>query len=122
MDALTEREVLVVRAGDVQRVGIREPFRVVVRGRVHEHLAFRDEHPTDDAVFSGEAFSRCLHRTVVAQQSFDRRLDERGVVFQLLELIGVLQQRQHAVADEVDGGFVPSDQQQEHHGEQLAFA
>jgi len=40
---------------------------------------------------------------------------------QLGEPVGVTQQGEHGVADEVDGGLVPGDEQQEHHGHHLGL-
>jgi hypothetical protein len=44
-----------------------------------------------------------------------------GVVLELLELVRVLKQGEYAVADKVDGGLVPRDQEQEDHAEQLVL-
>ena len=56
---------------------------------------------------------------VVAQQLVDRVGVERRVVAPALELGAVAQQRERAVADEVDGRLVAGDVQQDHLVEQL---
>ena len=44
------------------------------------------------------------------------------VVPQFVHLVGMFQQRQGTVADQVDGGFMPGDQQKKDHRQQFVFA
>ena len=48
--------------------------------------------------------------------------DEAGIVAQRLELLGMAQQRQHAVADQVDRRLVAGDEEEDAGGEQLVLA
>ena len=57
---------------------------------------------------------RELHRRVVAQQLVDRVGVERRVVAPPFELRAVAEQRERAVADEVHGGLVAGDVEQDH--------
>ena len=61
-----------------------------------------------------------LHRGVEPQALLDRVGDEGRVVAEPGELVGVAQQLQRAVADEVDRGLVAGDEQQAQLVEQLA--
>src|SRR5215213_7533845 len=99
VDAFAESEVSVVGAGDVQVVGVREAFRVVVGGREHDqhHLPSGYDRPAHVYVLPREALGRGLDGSVIAQQLLDGRLDQGRVVLKLPELVGVLQQREHAV-------------------------
>ena len=46
----------------------------------------------------------------------------RRVAAQPFPLVGMFQEGQHAVADQVDGGFMPGHQQKEDHRQQLVLA
>ena len=74
--------------------------------------------PVDLDVGGGDA-CRALHGAVVAQQLLDRGGDQRGIVPHARELVGVAQQRQGAVADQVDGRLVARDEQQQAHRDDL---
>ena len=60
-----------------------------------------------------------LHGPVVTQQFVDGSIVERRIVAPSHELVGVAQQRQDAVADQVDGGLVAGDVQQHDERDQL---
>ncbi len=68
---------------------------------------------------SGDAVRQELHRWLVAQQFLDQADDQVGFAAQPLEHVGVAQQGEHAVGDEVDGGLVAGEQQQRGGGHQL---
>ena len=61
-----------------------------------------------------------VHRRLVAQQFLDQADAQVGLVAQPLQHVGVAQQREHAVGDEVDGGLVAGDEQQDQRGDQFA--
>ena len=71
----------------------------------------RDRAAVDVDIDGGDA-ARELHRRVVAQQLVDRGGRDRRVVLPPFELRAVAEQRERAVADEVDGGLVTGDEQQ----------
>ena len=60
-----------------------------------------------------------LDRAVVAQQLVDGRLEQFGLVAEAPQLIGMAEQRQKAVADQVARRLVASHQDQQHGGQQL---
>ena len=104
---------MVVGARHVEAVRLREGLRVAVRGTdptgddgagldplsAELHVLRRDPH-------------RGLHGRVEAQQLLHRRLEQRGLRPQPVELVAMAQERQQAVADEVRRCLVPGDQQQ----------
>ena len=53
-----------------------------------------------------------LHRRLVAQQLFDERDRQLGFVAEPLQDVGMAEQGEHAVGDEVDGCLVARDQQE----------
>jgi hypothetical protein len=71
--------------------------------------------------------SRCdahrpLYRAVVAQQLFDRALDQRRVVLQHSELVGMTQEGEKAVTDEVCARLMAGDEEQHARSEEFLFA
>lgn len=63
-----------------------------------------------------------LDRSVQAQELLDGGGQQVGPVAQEPVLAGVGEQRQHGVADQVDGGFVSGPEQQEHRGHEFFLA
>ena len=63
--------------------------------------------------------ARELHRAVEAEQLVDRGVVEPGIGAQPLELVGMAEQRQCAVADQVHRGLVAGDVQEHHLVHQL---
>ena len=59
-----------------------------------------------------EPLGRHLHRRVIAQQFLNTGFDERWFVAQPLELEGMLEEGENAVADQVGGGFVTGIEQE----------
>ena len=113
---------------EVQHVRIGEDRRIVVGGAEHRQhrvtglgddlLAARtDEHGRLHRHAHG-----VLHRAVEAQQLVDRGIVERRIVAPAEQLVRVAQQRQRAVADQVDGRLVPCDVQQDDERDQLGRA
>ena len=66
--------------------------------------------------------AHALHRAVEAQQLLDRALDEGRIVAQARKLGRVSQQGQHPVADEIRGGLVTGEEEQDDGREQLVSA
>ena len=123
MDPEPESHVAIVRARDVEPVGIGEMPGIAV-GRPD---GGNDQGPAGDLPalnldISGGEPSRPLHRAVIAQELLDRGGDEAGIALELLELVGMTEQGEQPVADEVHRGLVPGDEQQHAHGQHLALA
>ena len=119
-----EREVVArVRAIEAQRVRIVEHRRVVVRGAQHSHHHRVGRHldVTEHDRLQRHA-DGLLHRPVVAQQFVDRLRVDARVGRPPAQLVGVTQERERAVADEVHGGLVAGDVQQQHERHQLGGA
>jgi hypothetical protein len=115
--------VAVVGAAQVEAVGVGELGGVAV-GRPdegHHHRARRDRAPTERHVLAGDA-RRALDLPIEAQQLLHRGADQRGIAAQPPEPIGMAQQGERAVADQVDGGLVPRDEEQDARGQQLDLA
>ena len=123
VDAAPEREVGIVRAADIEPVGRLEHVRVPVGGADQDGdvVARADLEPVHRAVGPRAPDGR-LRRGIEAQQLLDGRRDEAGVVAEPGELVRVVEQRQHAVADQVGGGLVAGDQQEAQHVQHLALA
>lgn len=105
--AVAEAEVPVARAGQVEPVGVLEALGVPV-GRGEEQvgqLALAQRPPADRDVLGGDPDDR-LGRRVVAGEFLDGRADQHRVLAQPGQLVGVAQQGEHAVADQVGGGLV----------------
>jgi hypothetical protein len=67
----------------------------------------------------GRRSSRPVSSGPVPQHLFKRARDQRRVRAKLLQLVGALEQCEHAVADRVRRGLVPRDQEQKAHGHEL---
>jgi hypothetical protein len=117
VDARSEGQVAFVGAVDIEPVGVGEPGRVAVGGR----------DPGDDVLAAADAVAADVE---VAHRYPPGEL-EWGVVAQCLvhdggaqsrvgpqrgPLVGVAEEGQGAVADEVDGVFVPGDEQESQGG------
>ena len=112
------------RRAEVERVDRLAEVRGVVVGGAEQG---EDERTLLDGVAAeldvGERdAARELHRAVVAEQLVDAVDDQRRVVVQELELVGVPQQRQRAVADQVHGRLVAGDVEEAHLVEELVLA
>src|SRR6516162_2857004 len=94
VDAVALAEVLVVRALEVDFVGVREPVRVAVARGVHQddRRALRDGRLRNLDVRQGGAGGPELDRRLEAQELLDPRHDQLGPAPQLREGVGVPQQ------------------------------
>ena len=101
-------------AGHIHHIGAGELVGVAV-GRGNEPadaVILVDELAAHLHILAGDALDG-LHRRVVAQRLFRHPHHHPGRVLpQHIPLVAVAHQRQRAVADEVDGGFVAGQQQQ----------
>jgi hypothetical protein len=122
VDAAAEGQVRAgALAAEVEVGGGGAPVLLVAVGRAEQredqlagrHRLARQLH------LAGHDAARELHRAVVAQQLVHRGGVERRVGGQALELVAVAQQRQRAVADEVDRGLVAGQVEQQHLVQQL---
>jgi len=105
VDATAEAEMLVVGTFGIEPVRVWEARRVVAPGGKQEHhgRALWDGHSGNRDIGQGGARTE-LHRWIVAQHLLDQRDHEVGVAPQPLEDVGVAQQGEHAVGDQVDRG------------------
>ena len=113
MDSLTERQVPVRLAGEVQCIGPLE----LPRSRLADAITAKTISPRGIVTpaietSSRETLGRRFQRAIVPEQLFDRRLDERRIAPQPFHLVGMFQERQRAVSDQVDGGLMTGDQEQ----------
>jgi hypothetical protein len=110
-------------AGHLEPVGFVEDLGIVVGGaEVHqEQRALRDTVGVDLDVLERHP-DRGLDRTVEAQQLLDGRGPDVRLTTQALELFGLAQQRQHAVADQVGGRLVSGEKDQVAGGQDLLVA
>jgi len=122
VDAAGEREVVGRgNAVDVERARAVVGLRVTVRGpdQGHHPLAHADGFPVDVHRFQRDPTGD-LDRRVVAQRLLDRLGGHRRWVgAQSLPLFGVIEQRKDGVADQVDRGFEPRDEQEHAHRQDL---
>jgi len=120
VDAAAEGQLLVGRAAQVQAVGLGELVGIPVGGAQHGHqqLPFEDGPAAQFEVRCRDP-GRPLHRRVPTQQLLDGGLDQLRLVAQPRHLVGVSQEREGAVADQVDRGLVAGDQEQVQHHDQL---
>ena len=122
MDAAAEGDVAAAGPRHVQAVRLVEGLRIAVGGAQRQdggraaperdavHFAVVDDAPQIE-----------LHRGIEAQQLLHRGRDPARVLAQQPHLLRVLQERQHAVADQVGRGLVAGDEQQPQHGQHLAL-
>lgn len=126
MDAEAEGKMPVVAATDVETVGIGEDGRVAVRRRQYlEHPVAGFHHPAAEFVIRGDHPHLRQRRAVPAQHFLHRAGRQRLVAVgfaQALHLVGMPQQRQQPVAQQMRGGFMAGEQQQHAGGNQLVAA
>src|SRR5262245_40761158 len=122
MNAEPERHVPVVPTGDVEAVGIDKLRGIAVSGtdRRHYHGALPDRVAIDLDVFARDARG-ALDGAVVAQELLDRARGERRISLQSPELVGMAQERQHPVADEVHRRLVTGHEEEDAHGQEFAL-
>ena len=109
------------------RFGLRckiEPLRmrigrgIHVGGRQHRHdpLALLHDDAAEIDVAAHIARLGELHRGEETQEFLDREIDAAPVLLEPVAQIRVFQELVHGAADQVRGGLVAREQQQEHHG------
>ncbi len=115
VDPVAEGQVGRLVAVEVEPVGLPERRGVPVgRGEGdRDQFALRDGHAPDGDVLPGHPLRGEVERAVVPEELLDGVLDHAGVLQQLGALVGMGQQRQGGVADEVDRGLVPGQEEQE---------
>ena len=117
MDAAAERDVVRrVAPGEIERVRVVAEVLGIVVGRAEDREDERtglDALAVDLDVLQRDAPGE-LHRRVEAQELVDRVADEVGLRAQELELVGMAQECERSVPDQVDGRLVAGDEQQDH--------
>ena len=112
----------VILARDVETVGIRKAFRVAV-GRAHDRnhrLALADLLSSQLHILWRQP-RRVLAGALVAQQFFHGRRNQSKIGAQPLQFIGMAQQRQHPIANQVGGGFLAAHHGHDQVGDDLFF-
>ena len=79
----------------------------------------RDGLPVPLQIFQRPAHGRYTHRPVIAQHFFDGAFHQVRLGLQLAHLIGILQQRQCTVADQINSCLVTGHQQQKNHADEF---
>ena len=122
MQSEAEADVVVGIAGHIEPVRLVKRLRIPVGGVLYQvhHVASRQGLAPQLHLISQGAD---LHfgRPVESQDLLDPRLDQRWIVSQPLQLIGVLEKHPHAVADQVGGGLVAPEQEQHAIGHDLGI-
>ena len=113
MVAVAQGEMMIQFAGDIETVRVGEMTRVAIGRRQHG----QDEVPAVNRlaaafhVFRGNAAHE-LHGAIVPQELLDGRGNQGGVVPKPSQLVGMSEQRDEAVAQQVGGGLVAGGQQE----------
>src|SRR3954447_22545367 len=99
--ATPECQVLVGIAAQLENVGIVEVPLVAVGRTEYREDEISAGYPgaRDLDILPGVALGRDLDGRRVPQQLFDRRLDKLWICFELLELLGMLHERERAAGD-----------------------
>src|SRR5262249_53407077 len=117
-----ERDVPIVGAPEIEAVGLRKLSGVAIGGtdEGEHHVALGNRASGKRDVLAGNARG-ALDRPVVAEQFLDGALDQSRILAQPSKLFGMTQEREGAVADEIDGRLVPRDEKQDAGGQQLSL-
>ena len=120
--AITKGEMLVGSALDVETIRAGEHRRVPVRRPQHldEQLALLNAPAPDVDVFRGDP-TVALEWALVAQHLLDGRRDHFGVLQQLLQLVPVSQQCEHAAGYQVRRRLMPADEHRDAGRDQFLF-
>ena len=100
----------IVSPTKVEPIGIGKSFGIAIAGAHHrDHcLTLANQLAAEFRVLWTDA-RRVLARTFIAQQFFHRRGNQRKIVSQSLQLIGITNQAEHAVANQIRRGFLAAD-------------
>src|SRR5262245_64282267 len=122
VDAAAVAKVLVVLAFEVDLVWVREPGWVAVARPVHhnDRRAAWNGCSRNLNVFKGGAGGPELDRRFETQELLDSRHDQLRPTAQLLEDVGMPQQGEHAVSNQVDRSLVAGEEQKHRVAHELA--
>ena len=117
MNSASEGYVAFLGSSEIEAIGVGKDFGVPV-GRPQQ-----GDHPVTGAnllaadveVLAGNPAIE-LDRRVVPKQFADSSREHVGMLAQALKLIGMTQERQHPVSDQVARGLVPGDEQEHQSG------
>src|SRR5581483_869530 len=100
---MSKSHMMIIFAGNIESVRIRELRRVAVGRRENRHHSFTlaNECPANFHVFFGRT-SRELHRAVVAQEFLNRTRNEVWLRLQKLPLLRVTKEGKETVTYQVD--------------------
>ena len=113
VDPVAERDVPVVRAVEQQPVWLRESLGITIRCPEQDPHPFSSaQDPASDLHVRLDDADPDLDGAIEAQQLLDGGPEEIRVTMQRAQRVGMPQQREHAVADQVGGRLVPGEQQE----------
>src|SRR5688500_9118738 len=120
MHPAAEGKMAGLTASDVELLWGVEHLWIVVSGTEQQHnaLAFGDALPADLYILERRVKSS-YHGRIIAQHFLRRRVHKVRVRAELLQLVWMAQQGQHAIANEVRGRLIARNQEQTQHDEEL---
>ncbi len=111
------------RPGDIESIRIREGLGIAVgRGDQGDHGRVLGDGDARESHLLGRPPSELLHWAVVTEDLFEEAWDQRVVPAEAAHGLGVLEEREGAIPDEVRGGLVAGDQEQDGHRQHLLRA
>ena len=113
MNAVAKGERSTVIACHIEPVGIAELLRIAVSCSEEEYKLLTTSNPmaTQLVVLQHHARGE-LHRAVVTEQLLNRAGDPLGIATEELQLLGIAQQRDYPVCDQVGRSLVSRDEEQ----------
>jgi hypothetical protein len=122
MRSRAEGEMRVVRAGQVERIGIFELHGVTIGGSkyVHQDIAGMQIEPAKFHLLFDHAAGH-LDRRVKAQQLFNAAANQIRPVPETVDFVRTLQQGMHAVADQVARCLVTAEERHDTLSEEFFF-
>src|SRR5438552_3016371 len=114
MDAAAKAQMRILFALWIEAFWVHKLLRITVssrKGECQRRTLWNDRTRYGD-VLEGSTLRQQLDRWFIAQHFFDRANNEIRFPAQALQNIGVTQEREYAVRDQIDGGLMSRDEQQ----------
>jgi hypothetical protein len=123
VDTVPEGDVTSAPARHVEYIGVVEYVRIAVRGADEDNhdRAGRDTLSPDFDLRCHETPEQ-LDRTVITEQLFNRLSNAGRIALQQLNLVRVLQEGQHPIANQIGRGFISRHEQKDTGIEKFRFA
>ena len=114
MDTRGKGQMLVGRPGNIEPARIVKCLRVMIGpADAGQHLGARFERDPGNLEGFGDPAIADLQRAVKTQHFLDGRAEQRRIILQQFQLIGIVEQRHHPVADQIGRGLVATIEQQD---------